>query len=138
MKKTIFRAIAMVLLVMVLAACQAPLADSPEDVCGIYARPNANGFDSFTITLNSDGTYQYFETMISSHLGFGNYTVEDDIITLVDDQIPGVSGSLTHTYKFKYTDGKLVFLSEESDHFMYINLPDGAEFESRVILTETE
>ena len=138
MKRSYLCAIAILILSAILVSCQPSLANSPEDVCGLYARPNANGFDAFTITLNPDGTYQYFETMISSHLGFGSYTVEDGIVTLVDSQIPGVNGSLTHTYQFKYADGKLIFLAEESDSFMYINLPDGAEFEPREIHTERE
>lgn len=96
---------------------------------GTYSRKNANGIDSFTITLSEDGTYQYFETAISSHLGHGNYTVEGDTVALVDSNIPGVYGSLTRTYKFKYADDKLVYIEAESDEFMYIDLPDGAEFE---------
>ena len=58
----------------------------------------------------------------------GGYTFKDDIVTLVDGNIPGVNGSLTRTYKFRFENGKLVFLAEESDDFMYIKLPDGAEF----------
>jgi len=51
------------------------------------------------------------------------------VVTLTDTQIPGVSGSLTHTYCFSYTNGTLVYLAETSDQFMYVNLPDGAVFE---------
>ena len=101
----------------------------PDTVYGTYARPNANGLDSFTVTLMEDGTYWYYATSISSHLGHGNYTLEGDVVTLTDTQIPGVSGSLTHTYCFSYTNGTLVYLAESSDQFMYVNLPDGAVFE---------
>jgi len=119
---------AALLILVVLAACR---AQEPEPVFGAYSRENANGFDHFTITLNEDGTYSYFETMISSHLGMGEYTFEDGIVTLIDDQIPGLYGSLTHTYRFRYEGGSLIFLADESDNFMYINLPDGAQFDRR-------
>lgn len=119
---------AALLILVVLAACR---AQEPETVSGTYSRENANGFDHFTITLNEDGTYSYFETMISSHLGMGEYTYEDGIVTLIDDQIPGLYGSLIHTYKFRYADGKLFYLAGESDGFMYVDLPDGAQFDRR-------
>lgn len=134
MKRRLACVLAVVISVFVLVACR---AREPGLQYGVYARENANGFDSFTIALNEDGTYSYFETMISSHLGIGNYTYEDGIVALVDDQIPGLYGSLTHTCKFRYEDGKLIYLAAESDGFMYINLPDGAQFD-RVKSPENE
>lgn len=59
----------------------------------------------------------------------GNYTFEDNVITLIDEKIPTLSGQHTCTFKFEYRDGKLIYLATESDRFMYINPPDGAEFE---------
>ena len=100
-----------------------------QAVVGSYIRPNESKLDNFHITLYADGTYQYYEAMISSHIGLGNYTVENDIVTLVDGQIPGVNGSLTRTYKFRYANDQLIFLADESDRFMYLDLPDGAVFE---------
>lgn len=110
----------------------AELDDAYEYLYGTYFRINNYSqplSDTFTITLNSDGTYHYYETMISSHMGLGKYTVCGNIITLTDDNIPTLSGSKTYTFKFEYRDGKLVFLASESDRFMYVNLPDGAEFD---------
>lgn len=104
------------------------LFGEPASIYGTYVRENKNDILPFSITLNEDGTYRYFERGISSHIGMGGYTFKDDIVTLVDGNIPGVNGSLTCTYKFRFEDGKLIFLAEESDDFMYIKLPDGAEF----------
>jgi hypothetical protein len=97
-------------------------------VAGTYVRPNANGFDAFTITLNEDGTFSYYETMISSHIGSGSYAVNNGLVTLTDGNIPGVAGSMTHTFTFRYENQKLLYVAEASDDFMYIDLPDGAEF----------
>ena len=104
------------------------LFGEPASIYGTYVRENKNDIMPFSITLNEDGSYQYFECGISSHIGVGEYTFENGIVTLVDKHIPGISGSLTRTYKFRFEDGKLIFLAEESDDFMYIKLPDGAEF----------
>lgn len=97
-------------------------------VYGSYVRENERDILAFSITLYEDGHYQYYESVISSHIGVGEYTFENGIVTLVDKHIPGISGSSTRTYKFRFEDGKLIFLAEESDDFMYIKLPDGAEF----------
>ena len=104
-------------------------AIDPKEVCGFYCRMNDNGYDSFSITLYEDGTYTYYETMISSYIGHGTYTLDKNLITLTDNQIPTLSGTSQHTFKFEYRGGKLFFLATESDQFMYVDLPDGAEFE---------
>lgn len=105
------------------------LFGEPASIYGSYVWENDNGMIPFSITLNEDGTYRYLECGISSHIGMGGYTFKDGIVTLVDANIPGVHGSLTRRYKFRFEDEKLVFLAEESDDFMYIKLPDGAAFE---------
>ena len=113
-------------------AIERPTNPEDDSLYGTYFRRNDDArpvSDTFTITLNSDGTYNYYETTISSHLGFGKYTVNGNIITITDDSIPTLNGSKTYTFKFEYRDGKLVFLASDSDNFMYVNLPDGAEFE---------
>ena len=98
-------------------------------VYGRYALENDKDILGFSITLNGDGTYTYFEGGFSSHFGYGDYTYENGIVTLVDTNVPGVDSSLTLTFKFLFQNGSLFFLARESDHFMYRTLPDGAEFE---------
>lgn len=101
----------------------------PAEICGNYARQNDNEIkDYFAITLNADGTYTYYATLFSSYIGIGDYTVEGNIITLVDNNIPTMSGPTTCIFKFEYRHGKLIYLAAQSDTFMYIDLPDGAEF----------
>ena len=123
MKKIASALLALLMLVSLLSACAA----SAPSVYGTYARRNSDG-SVFTITLHEDGSYQYYESMLSSHIGVGNFTFEDNTVTIVDDQIPGVSGSLTITVVFGFENGNLIYRAEESDRFMYVNLPDGAEF----------
>jgi hypothetical protein len=104
------------------------LQDKTNEIYGSYCRLHDYYPDSFSITLYPDGTYQYYETLISSHIGHGKYTVDGNVITLIDDGIPTLEGSKTHYFKFEYRDGKLIYLAEGSNNFMYIHLPDDAEF----------
>lgn len=41
--------------------------------------------DDFTITVNGDGTYSYCESLLSSYIGIGKWSVADDVLTLSDD-----------------------------------------------------
>lgn len=98
-----------------------------------YRRANDPRFegvtDYFTITLRDDGECQYYATLISSYIGMCRYEIDGDILTITDDGIPGLYGTLTNIYKFKIVGDTLVFLADGSDDFMYIKLPDGAVFE---------
>ena len=146
MKRILSVIVIVSLLISVLVSCQSakpPQADpdtqtetvaetetEDQKPSGItYLRKNDNGFDSFSITLYEDGTYIYYETFISSHLGSGTYTLEENILTLTGDKIPTLEGSVIHTYKFEYRGNTIVYLAEESNHFLYVHLPDGAVFE---------
>ena len=113
------------------------IADDFDEIYGFYCRQNDNGYDSFSITLYEDGTYTYYETLISSHIGYGEYSVDDNLITLTNTHIPTVNGSASYTFKFEYRDGKLFFLAADSDQFMYVHLPDGAQF-NRVETEDTK
>ena len=90
-------------------------------VYGTYTRKNEGlgGLDEFSITLNEDGTYSYYETLISSIIGMGNYTIEDGIVTLYEGN---------KTFRFRYYLNALEFIAGESDKFTYINLTDGEIF----------
>ena len=149
MKKLFLLIISLLLTASLLASCnsaandietespgetETKIAEAPrEDVgemFGTYYRQNDdNSPFAFTITLSPEGTYNYCESAVSSHLGYGKYTVEGNVITLIDDNIPTATGSVTYSFKFEYRDGKLIFLASESDNFMYVNLPEGAVFE---------
>ena len=128
MKKLIALFIVILSVFLVLASCDRTL------IYGSYIRENGDNspLGTFTITLSNNGKYSYYEGPLSSHIGYGEYTVDGNRIILVDEQIPGLHSTLTCTYVFEYSCGKLIFLADESDKFMYTNLPDGAVFELKI------
>jgi hypothetical protein len=124
MKKAIALFVVIISTLLVLASC------SSAPIYGSYVREN-EGSDLtgvFTITLMKNGKCSYYESMLSSYIGYGEYTIEGNRLIIVDKNIPGLYGKLTHTYVFEYKFGRLIYLAEESDNFMYISLPDGAMF----------
>ena len=76
----------------------------------------------FTITLNEDGTYTYYEGMLSSFIGSGNWTVKDGILILEADPDYGLA------FRFDIQDDSLLFRAEESSQFIYVKVEDGDRF----------
>ena len=99
-----------------------PLPEPVSDLAGKIFVYEKEGFGSdFTIKLHADGTFGYYEGMLSSHIGMGTWAVEGDILTLHED-------TFDWTFRFRVQDGALHFLREGSDQFMYIKVADGARF----------
>ena len=126
MKKTKIRGLAICLLAVTmllgLVSCQAEVKH------GTYVR--SGGFrERFTITLDEDGSFTYYESLTAAHVGMGSYEIKGDRVILTDSTIPGFGSMLTRVFTFRYEDGKLIYLADESDSFIYTDLPDGAVFE---------
>ena len=121
-----------VLLVPSLSSCRKKTsAVKPGTYCRLNDKSQtgmASGWDWFTITLNEDGTFSYFETSISSHIGMGNYTYENGIVTLVEES-PRLGETVTEYHRFRYDGEKLIFLASRSDDFTYAHPTEGAEFD---------
>lgn len=106
---------------MLLSACSKP------DISGIVSGRNfiweKEGFGGdFTITLNDDGNYTYYEGFLSSYLGYGDWTVENDTVVLTE------KGGYDAVYRFAVEDGALVYKSDGSDQFIYTTVEDGDRF----------
>ncbi len=78
----------------------------------------------FVIQINEDGSFGYYEGLLSSHLGAGTWTLEDDILVLSDNAEMG------HPFvnRFRLEGNDLVFLSEDSSNFIYVKVADGERF----------
>ncbi|MEZ3470198.1 MAG: hypothetical protein K1W40_17900 [Schaedlerella sp.] len=78
----------------------------------------------FTITIFDDGTFQCYETPISSYIGMGHYSIEKDVVTLKEDAA-GCTGDVNY---YQIADENLLFISEESYNYHFVPLEDGASF----------
>jgi len=128
MKKFFALLICLLVVASLLVSCQGSELSS-EDVYGTYIKKGSDDIDRFYIILSPDGTFQYHETMISSHIGMGDYSVDGNIITLTEIIDRGENNVTNRIYKFRYQDEQLIFIASGSDKFIYVDLPDGAEFE---------
>ena len=85
----------------------------------VWEKEGAGG--DFTIVLLNDGTYSYYAGPISSYIGMGKWTVEDGILTM--NEI-----SYGFMFRFSVKNDELVFISEGSNSFSYVNVEDGDRF----------
>ena len=130
MKKHIAIPFSFLLIVLCITGCaeKEEVLDYKNSVAGkkyIYSgEPFSDIEDNypFTITINDDGTYTYSESLLSSYLGLGKWSVDDDVLTLTDNT--GVE-----IINYFLIDGEdLVFKEENSTNFIYVKVKDGERF----------
>ncbi len=108
----------LVLLLLNICGCSDSVRQA--DIAGKTFCYEKEGFcGDFTITLNKDGTASYCVGMLSSYVGSGTWTLEEDILTISDDPFRN---------RFQLTDGTLVFLADDSTNFMHLKVSDGERF----------
>ena len=91
-------------------------------IAGVY-RYEGEGFGGdFTLTLNPDGSYTFYEGPLSSYMGGGRWNVYLNALDL--DEENGFELSFT----FGVEDGALVYLSGSSDPFPYVKVSDRERF----------
>ena len=98
-----------------------------------FVREKGGFGGSFTITLMDDGTFSYYEGMLSSYIGAGNYTEKDGKVTLTETRsfynVDSQEASVREVnYCFRIDGEDLIYLKEESYGFTYLTPDDGDRF----------
>lgn len=102
------------------------------DIAGTY-RYEGEGFGGdFTITLNADGTYAFYEGMLSSYMGGGSWSLEEDAVCLTEK-----NGFDLH-FRFALQGGALVYDAAGSDAFPYVHVSDAERFVRQDAAEETQ
>ena len=96
--------------------------DSFGTVCGTYVYEGEGFGGDFTITLNEDGTYTFYEGMLSSYLGGGKWDQQGAQIWMSE------TNGFSLYFAFLPIEDALVFAEEYSDNFVYVKVPDGGRF----------
>ena len=108
--------------------------DDIADKVYVYEK---EGFGSeFTIEIKSDGTFTYYEGAFSSHIGIGEWSYSDGVITLFEKTSRLNEAfefeEVINSYCFSVEKDMLIFLDkgvdESSANFRYIKVSDGEKF----------
>ena len=73
------------------------------------------------IEPEEDGTFTYYEGMLSSYIGAGTFMLDGDTVIMTD----GGYGLVNH---FRHDGDDLVFVEQDSDNFVYVKVKDGEKF----------
>lgn len=138
--------LALILSLSLLTACgQKEKTYTAEDVAGksyVYEKEGCGGV--FTISLFEDGTFQYYEGMLSSYIGMGTWTLEEhNVLCMKDHEMGRISDDFStiemyvRTNYFRVEEDCLVWLAENSDNFLYVDVEDGNRFFGEPVKLDT-
>lgn len=132
--KRIILIIAAIACLFCLAACGEPNeADIRENIVNKVFVYEKEGFGSdFTIIINDDGSFSYYEGGLSSYIGVGKWSLDGAVLTLTDE----VSENYPFVNHFKVKNGDLVYIAEDSTNFLYVKVADGEHFEYNFDMTD--
>ena len=92
-------------------------------IAGTYKYDGEGFGGDFTITLNADGTYTFYEGLLSSYMGMGTWSTAYDAVYMNE----GDAG-FGFSFMFGVEGDSLIYLAQGSDAFPYVELPDEARF----------
>ena len=91
---------------------------------GTY-RYEGKGFGGdFTITLNADGTYTFYEGPLSSYHGMGTWDTWYNAVYMTENEETGYDLN----FMFGVEDNALIYIAAGSDEFIHVKVSDGEKF----------
>lgn len=95
-----------------------------------------DGFpDEFTLRIDSDGTFSYYEGFLSSYVGMGFWELNGDTLILREmSDSRDAASEVKRVNRFKVGDNGLTFIADGSDNFIYIDVSDGESFYTNFVL----
>ena len=123
MKKFISIFLCVVILAGFLSSCSEK-AVTPLSPVGIFVYEDKGCGSDFYIEIREDGTFSYSTGLLASYFGYGEWTLDGDVLCLKDREYP----SMKFVNYFKVKEKKLVFIENDSTNFMYVKVADGDDF----------
>ena len=126
-----------VMLVLTIAfgviGCSNPQKMTKDDIVDkIYVYEKDGCGSDFTIQIKADGTFAYYEGMLSSHIGIGEWSYSDGMLTLSEKTSRFKDAyeleEVICSYNFSVKKDTLIFVEKGSDNFRYVKVKDGEKF----------
>ena len=144
MKRTTTMLIALLFCLFIFTGCDCDLSknsnsqstndtvDASEDnvIERIYVYEESDDVVKPIITLLGDNKCSFTFSALSSYLGIGTYTIEDDFFVLNTDD-----GLYTYTFKIEGEDmDRLIFVADKSSDYIHQGkFEDGSVFEGKIV-----
>ena len=105
--------------------------DDIADKVYVYEKDGCGG--DFTIEIKADGTFTYYEGLLSSHIGMGEWSYSDGMLTLIEkssrfNETYEKMEEVIVSYSFSVEKNALIFVDKGSGNFRYVKVRDGEKF----------
>ena len=104
--------------------------DDIVDKVYVYEKEGCGG--DFTIEIKADGTFTYGEGLLSSHIGMGEWSYSEGVLTLKEKTARIIDGDkmeyVVATFNFSVEKDTLIFIENGADNFRYVKVKDGDKF----------
>ncbi len=117
--------------------CSNPKEITKDDIVDkVYVYEKDGCGSDFTIEIKADGTFNYYEGLLSSHIGMGEWSYSDGMLTLFEktSRFSEANGleEVINSYSFSVEKDTLIFvdkgLDNGSGNFRYVKVKDGEKF----------
>ena len=137
--KKIFAFIMVLILFVSMSACndaQLPNITKEDIVDKVYVYEKDGFGGDFTIEIKADGTFFYYEGLLSSHMGTGEWSYSDGMLTLFEKMHRINEANewveVIKSYSFSVEKDTLIFVDKGLDmdlgNFLYVKVKDGEKF----------
>lgn len=133
MKRTIGIVLLLICLIL-LPGCGRGKEEAAHDPAGKRYTYEKDGFGgAFSINIQDDGQFSFSEGSLSSHFGYGKWTLDGNILCLHEIKTKWNAEEkkveeYTVPFYFKVEEDALVFVEKGSEKFMYVQVKDGERF----------
>ena len=132
MKKILAIISALAIAFGVIGCSSRPTMTKDDIVDKIYTYEKDGCGSDFTIQIKADGTFAYYEGMLSSHIGIGEWSYSDGMLTLSEKTSRFKDAyeleEVICSYNFSVKKDTLIFVEKGSDNFRYVKVKDGEKF----------
>ena len=117
--------------------CSNPQEMTKDDIVDkVYVYEKDGCGSDFTIEIKADGTFTYYEGMLSSHIGIGEWSYSDGMLILFEKTSRFNEAyrleEVINSYSFLVEKDTLIFadkgLEDGSDNFRYVKVKNGEKF----------
>ena len=132
MKKTLIILFILMIALGVIGCSNLKEVSKQDIVDKVYVYEKDGCGSEFIIKINADGTFTYSEGVFSSHAGIGEWTYSEGMLTLFENSFQVNEKNeweeVINSYNFSVTKNALIFVNEDSDNFIYVEVKDGEKF----------
>lgn len=105
--------------------------DDIVDKIYVYEKDGCGG--DFTIEIKADGTFTYYEGLLSSHIGMGEWSYSDGMLTLIErssrfNEAYEKMEEVILSYSFSVENDTFIFVDKGTGNFQYVEVKDGEKF----------